>query len=61
MQPTFKESNNKTFIQVEITDRNKKQVIEILRDYGFKLIHTISQDEKSTDYGVDYYFVNYSL
>ena len=60
MKKLLKESNNKTFIQVEITNQNKDKVFDILDDYGFKLIHTISSDEKNKSYGIDYYFTNFS-
>ena len=60
MKKLLKESNNKTFIQVEITNKNKNKVLNILEDYGFKLIHSISPDEKNENYGLDYYFTNFA-
>ena len=60
MKKLLKESNNKTFIQVEITNKNKNKVLNILEDYGFKLIHSISPDETNEYYGLDYYFTNFA-
>ena len=60
MKQLLKESNNKIFIQVEITNYYKDQVFKILDDYGFKLIHTISPDKKNESYGLDYYFTNFT-
>ena len=60
MKKLLKENNNKTFIQIEITNQNKDKVFNILEDYGFKLIHTISPDEKNENYGLDYYFINFA-
>ena len=60
MKKLLNESNNKIFIQIEITNQYKNKVFKILEDYGFKLIHTISPDEKNESYGLDYYFTNFA-
>tara|TARA_B100001057_G_C22801052_1_gene931523 strand:+ start:66 stop:884 length:819 start_codon:yes stop_codon:yes gene_type:complete len=60
MKKLLEENNNKTLIQIEITNQNKDKVFKILENYGFKLIHTISPDEKNQNYGLDYYFTNFT-
>ena len=59
MKKLLHESNNKIFMQVEITNFYKNQVFKILENYGFKLIHAISLSEENESDGLDYYFTNY--
>jgi len=59
MKKLLKENNNKVLIQVEITNDNKEKVFKVINDYGFRLIHTISPDDKNENYAIDHYFTNF--
>ena len=55
----LKNSNNKIYIQIEIVNRYKSQVIGLLNSCKFNLLHTIEPENMSDNYGTDYYFSNF--
>ena len=55
----LKNSNNKIYIQIEIVNRYKSQVIGLLNSCKFNLLHTIEPENMNDNYGTDYYFSNF--
>ena len=55
----LKNSNNKIFIQIEIIEKYKKKVLNLLHNMNFHLVHVIKTDVKNASYGSDYYLTNF--
>ena len=55
----LKNNNNKIFIQIEIIEKYKKKVLNLLQSMNFHLVHVIKADVKNTSYGSDYYLANF--
>ena len=52
-------SNNKIFIQIEIIEKYKKKVLNLLYSMNFQLLHVVKTDVKNASYGSDYYLANF--
>ena len=59
MVDLLKNNNNKIFIQIEIIEKYKKKVLNLLQSMNFHLVHVIETDVKNTSYGSDYYLANF--
>tara|TARA_Y200000002_G_C22561569_1_gene612715 strand:- start:149 stop:964 length:816 start_codon:yes stop_codon:yes gene_type:complete len=55
----LQDSNNKVFIQIEIINKYKKQVLDLLKKMNFRLVNTINADGNKDIYGSDYYLSNF--
>ena len=59
MSDLLTHSNNKIFLQVEIIDKYKSKVLNLLEKMNFHLIHVVNTDVKNISYGSDYYLSNF--
>ncbi len=55
----LRDSNNKIFIQIEIIDKYKEQVLSFLEELQFRVIKILKADGKNISYGHDYYLSNF--
>ena len=57
----LKDHNNKIFIQIEIIEKYRVSVLNLLENMNFHLVNVVKADIKNISYGSDYYFSNFKL
>ena len=55
----LKNHNNKIFIQIEIIEKYRDSVLNLLENMNFHLVNVVKADIKNISYGSDYYFANF--
>ena len=59
MLKLLRDSNNKVFIQIEIIDKYKDLVLDLLEKMHFSVVSIIKADGNNISYGSDYYLSNF--
>lgn len=55
----LKNYKNKIFMQIEITEKYKDKVLNLLKDMNFHVVSVIGADVRNVSYGSDYYLKNF--